>query len=71
MKPLDLVRIKESCKLDYKGVLPIEEQFVFMGEINQMPGHGVFAVLKSGKLYAGFHTDSFEVVLTGDEDLDG
>ena len=48
----------------------MEEQFVFMGEINQMPGHGVFIVLGSGKLYAGFHTDSFEVVLTGDEDLD-
>lgn len=70
MKPLDLVRVREECKKHYEGCIPTDEQFVFMGDINQMPGHGVFIVMGSGKLYAGFHTDSFEVVLTGDEDLD-
>lgn len=69
MKPLDLVRVREERMRDYDGCIPVDEQFVFMGEINQMPGHGVFVVLGTGRTYVGFHIDSFEVVPTGDEDL--
>ena len=40
--------------------------YVFMGEIPNMPEHCVVADLKSGKTYAGYHTDNF-VELSKDE----
>lgn len=63
MKPFDLVQISEECKKAYKNILPVDKQFVFLGEINQMPGHGVFAVVGSSVVYSGFHMDSFEIIL--------
>ncbi len=62
MKQLDLVRVREVCKNDYRGVLPVDENFVFMGDIRQMPGHGVFITVRTNKVYVGYHTSSFEVV---------
>jgi hypothetical protein len=36
-----------------------EVPYVFLGEIPNMPGHCVIADTTSGKIYAGYHTDSF------------
>ena len=66
MKPLDLVRLKAECTANYVGVLPRGEHFVYLGDITQMPGHGVFVALGKGKTYCGFHTDSFEVIPEGE-----
>lgn len=62
MKPLELVRLKDEHRQDYKGVLPVNERFIYLGDIKQMPGHGVFVVFGSGKVYAGFHSYSFETI---------
>ncbi len=66
MKPYDLVQVRPEYR-DTHCPLPWHERFVFLGEINQMPGHGIFAVLGTGKIWCGFHTDQFMVVR--EEDL--
>ena len=61
MKPFDLVRIPEDLKERYKH-LGYDNHYVFLGEITQMPGHGVFVVVGTNTILAGLHMDSFEVV---------
>lgn len=36
--------------------------FIYLGEIPNMAGHGIFIGMDSGKIYSGFHTDSFEEI---------
>jgi hypothetical protein len=36
-----------------------EGVYVFFGEIPNMPGHCVVADHKSGRVYSGYHTESF------------
>jgi hypothetical protein len=36
-----------------------EAVYVFLGEIPNMPGHCAIADSKSGKIYTGYHTESF------------
>lgn len=62
MKPLDVVRVCSEYLSGYKGIFTEDDQFVYLGDINQMPGHGVFVLMGSGKVFPGFHTYSFEVV---------
>ena len=38
-----------------------EKHLVYLGEVVDMPGHGIFAG-QSGKVYFGYHTDDFEEV---------
>jgi hypothetical protein len=61
MKPLDLVYVRPEYRDQY-NLLPYNGRFVFLGEINQMPGHGVFALLGTSKIFAGFHMDQFYVI---------
>lgn len=37
-----------------------ESNFIFLGEIPNMPGHVVVAGMKSGKVFAGWHPEMFE-----------
>ena len=46
----------------FKDDLPL----VYLGEILTMPGHGLFAGTKTGKIYSGFHIGNFRE-LTEDE----
>lgn len=62
MKPFDLVRVVEVFKRDLESTLPVNSGFVFLGEINQMPGHGVFLALETNLVFGGFHIDNFEVI---------
>jgi hypothetical protein len=34
-------------------------EYVFFGDIPNMPGHCVVADHKSGRIYSGYHTESF------------
>lgn len=61
MKPLDIVTLRPECQKDYRGILTKSDRFVYLGDINQMPGHGVFVLMGSGKVFTGFHTNSFKV----------
>jgi hypothetical protein len=52
-----LVTVKDMCKLEeypFADDLPL----VFLGEIVNMPEHGIF-IGKSGKCYCGFHVWNF------------
>lgn len=62
LKALDLVWLKAEWRSGYVGVLPTKSKFVYLGDIQQMKGHGVFVSVDDHKTYAGFHTDSFERV---------
>ncbi len=37
----------------------VDMPLVYLGEIVNMPGHGVFVSHKSGRIYSGYHIDSF------------
>ena len=37
-----------------------EKIFIFFGEIQNMPGHCVVSGHESGKVYSGYHIDSFQ-----------
>ncbi len=47
---------------------PFDEdgQYVFLGEIPNMPGHCVVADPKTGKVHSGFHIEKFVEVSEGE-----
>ena len=53
MKPFDVVRVRLEYIASLSSVLPTNKLFVFLGEINQIPGHGIFAAMGTDKLYSG------------------
>lgn len=52
-------------KYEYYTSFYKEENLIFVGEIVNMPGHGIF-IGASGKIYSGFHLDNF-IELSDDE----
>ena len=74
---LYIMKINTMVKFDY-NTLPIEykeeyiktfpenEVYIFMGDIEQMPGHCILCNFKTGKMIIGYHTDNF-IPLTEDE----
>ncbi len=61
MKPFDLVAVKPEFTKNYEHLFKEKTRLIFLGEINQMPGHGVF-VSFDGNVLTGLHVDSFSVV---------
>ena len=64
-----LVRFRfDSLPKEYLTRYPFTPDgvYVFFGDIPNMPGHCVVADYKTGQLYSGYHTESFEEV-PGDE----
>jgi hypothetical protein len=43
----------------FKRKFKKESFLVYIGEIPNMPGHCIVAGWDSGKLYSGYHTDTF------------
>lgn len=67
--PLSLVRFDfDSVPLTYHRKYPFKRggSYIFFGEIANMGGHCVVADVKTGRLYAGYHTENF-VELPKDE----
>jgi hypothetical protein len=63
MKPLDLVQVRPEYRQSYSSILDDPtDRFVYLGDIGQMPGHGVFVRMGVGKVFTGLHTSSFEVI---------
>jgi hypothetical protein len=62
MKPLDIVQVRPEVQEGYKGILDKDDRFVYLGDINQMPGHGMFVLMGSGRIFTGLHTSSFRVI---------
>jgi hypothetical protein len=40
--------------------------YVFLGEFPNLPGHCVVAESKNGKIHAGYHTESFIELTSGE-----
>jgi len=62
-RPLSLVKLKPQWALAATSrTLPFinDMPLVFLGEIPNMPEHGVFAGHKTGRVYSGFHIEQFE-----------
>jgi hypothetical protein len=68
IRKLSLVTIKKDWVCDIVKQAPFfsDLPLVYLGEIPNMRGHGVFIGFKSGKTYSGFHIDQFRE-LTEDE----
>ena len=53
----DFDRLPEA----YRSRYPFTEsdRFVLLGQVAGMEGHGVFLEMSSGRIYAGYHIESF------------
>jgi hypothetical protein len=62
LRPLALVRLKAKWVGAVGSDLPLANDLplVYLGEIANMPEHGVFAGHKSGRIYSGYHINQFE-----------
>jgi len=56
LRYLALVRQIPGVGIDY-GLTHVD--LVYLGEIPQTPGHGVFVEFRSGKVHSGMHIDQF------------
>ena len=53
-----------SIPKDYLKHYPFKESdvFLFLGEIEQAPGHCCVINIKTGKFYGFYHTDEFKIL---------
>jgi hypothetical protein len=56
MRKLSLVKVTEKWKSESHFK---DDTFIYLGEIPNMKGHGVFIGHKTGKIYSGYHTERF------------
>lgn len=63
-RPMALVQLRADVPAEVAGRYPFHGDLplVFLGEIPNMPEHGVFVGYRSGRVYAGFHIRHFEEV---------
>jgi len=61
LRPLALVTLKtEFADLASQSPFGSDLPLVFLGEIPNMPEHGVFAGYRSGRVYSGYHIAQFQ-----------
>lgn len=53
------------------GKLRIGEEYLFLGEIKNMPGHGSFVDSKTGATFYGYHLENFYLVMEGIKVIEG
>ena len=56
MRKLSLVKVTEKWKLEKHFK---DDVFIYLGEIPNMKGHGVFLGHRTGKIYSGYHIEDF------------
>ena len=67
LRPNTLVRLTKSAKIAFAQA-KIKQKYIddlpliFLGEIKNMPEHGIFVGHKSGKVYSGYHVFDFEEI---------
>lgn len=61
-RPLALVRLVPDVLLS--GNFPFRPicAYIFLGEIPNMPGHGIFIDLTFRVIHSGYHIDNFEEI---------
>lgn len=58
-----LVRFAPQNDYEYpKTGFYAEEVYVYLGEIVNMPGHGIFVGRRTQKVYFGYHIEDFEEI---------
>lgn len=62
----------ENVKASYTfGPLRIGAEYLFLGEVKNMPGHGIFVDYKSGQTLYGHHTENFYLLMEGIKVVEG
>ena len=51
------------------GKLRIGEEYLFVGEVKNMPGHGIFVDPKTGQTLCSYHTENFYLVMEGVKEI--
>lgn len=51
--------------------LRIGEEYLFVGEVKNMPGHGIFVEPKTGTTFCGYHTENFYLLMEGIKVIEG
>jgi hypothetical protein len=62
LRPLSLVKYDfTTLPAEYHEQCPFKKDasYLFLGEIANMPGHGVLIDHKTGKIHLGYHTEHF------------
>lgn len=63
-RPMSLVRDR---MLETPVMNALQGDFVYLGEIPNMRGHGVYLSLDTRKIEVGYHTDRFRELIEGEE----
>ena len=69
MKPMTLCKFNyKDLPSSYHSMYPFTEKdnFIYLGDIENMVGHCVVIETKSGRVFSGYHTEQF-IELTDDE----
>ncbi len=62
------IKINSLVKFNYENIpaeflekYPFEKNdvYVFLGEISNMPGHGIFIDYQTGQIFCGYHIEYF------------
>ncbi len=71
IRPMSLVKLKEGWEEEYEDIFKKgskrDNTFLYIGEITNMLGHGVFIGQSTQQIYTGLHIHSF--VELDDEEL--
>jgi hypothetical protein len=61
-RPLSMVKIREEQLKNFKSdsqLFQEKDLLVYLGEIPNMMGHGIFLGYHSGRAYCGYHPEEF------------
>ena len=62
MKKLTMMKFNyDEMPTEYWASYPFikGQVYILLGELKQMPGHGVFVEMRTGKIYSGYDIDNF------------
>ena len=55
----DYVSMPKEYHKQYLDIFPVNQAFIYLGDITQMEGHCVLASIETGKIITGYHTENF------------
>ena len=70
MKQVKFVGIKgiKDFLKKFKYPFKLNEVYLCLGEIKNMPGHYAYVEQKTGRVYWGYHSDTFEETVEDEDD---
>lgn len=61
-KPLELCYLRDGHEKNFMPSFPMNATFIFLGEIPNMPGHGVFIQQETGEIHSCYHINDFRAL---------